>query len=441
MDDRELPLWAVRLRRERTSRLWSQKDMAVRLRKAADSQTQAGLPDVESIQRYVRGYEAGRHFPGDLYGELYCRVLGLTREALFGPSPRLGSQEPAEEPPVPTAQDAASLAAWIAASNTSDEAIGHLDQARAALAESHTRLPPGPVLADVCRAHRQVQALLHGGRQRSRQTRELFRIDADLLAHASLLLDDVRDDASARAHGSVAALCAEEAGCSPALAFSAQAKTARWEGVRLGRRAGTRHFRRSADLARRGFECSSQSPVSVLLANQEASAAALLGDAGRARRALRDAEEAASGLRAPDPGLSTWSCPRPRQALYALSVAIRLRDPDAALRAADMADAGWASGDPWLYGVWSLIRIGTGTAHVMKGDLDAAAGQLGAVTTLDPPFRIATITGYLADMDALLAQRRFAADRKAAEMREQIRVFTAAACPAASAAAPGLEGR
>lgn len=99
MDDSELPLWAVRLRRERTSRLWSQKDIAVRLRKAADSQTQADLPDVESIQRYVRGYEAGRHFPGDLYGELYCRVFGLTREALFGPSPRLRSQEPREEPP------------------------------------------------------------------------------------------------------------------------------------------------------------------------------------------------------------------------------------------------------------------------------------------------------------------------------------------------------
>jgi hypothetical protein len=390
MDDSELPLWAVRLRGERTSRLWSQKDTAVRLRKAADSQTQAGLPDVESIQRYVRAYEAGRHFPGDLYGELYCRVFGLTREALFGPSARLRS----EEPSIPTAQDAASLMAWIAASNTSDEAIEHLDETRAALAESHTRLPPGPVLADVSRAHRQVQALLHGGRQRSRQTRELFRIDADLLAHASLLLDDVRNDASARAHGSVAALFAEEAGCSPALAFSAQAKTARWEGVRLGKREGTRHFRRSADLARRGFECSSRSPVSVLLANQEASAAALLGDAGRARRALRDAE---------------------------------------------MADAGWASGDPWLYGVWSLIRIGAGTAHVMKGDLDAAAGQLGAVTTLDPPFRIATITGYLADMDSLLAQRRFAGDRKAGELREQIRVFTAAACPAAPAAAPGLE--
>ena len=167
----------------------------------------------------------------------------------------------------------------------------------------------------------------------------------------------------------------------------------------------------------------------VLLASQEASASALLGDAGRAQNALRDARDAASGVTT-DSGLSTWSCPRPRQALYALSVALRLRDADGALRAADTADAGWASGDPWLYGVWSLIRIGSGIAHVIKGDLDAAAGQLSAVVTLEPPFRISTITGYLADMDSLLRQRRFAGSAQAPDLREQIRVFTAGASPA-----------
>lgn len=161
----------------------------------------------------------------------------------------------------------------------------------------------------------------------------------------------------------------------------------------------------------------------------------MLGDVDRARRALHDAQNDACGLPGTDSGLSTWSCPRPRQALYALSVAIHLGDSDAALRAAELADAGWASGDPWLYGVWSLIRIGAGTAHVMKGDVDAASGQLGAVMNLDPPYRISTITGYLADMDTLLARRRFAGDKKAADMREQIRLFTAAACPAA----PGEE--
>jgi hypothetical protein len=171
--------------------------------------------------------------------------------------------------------------------------------------------------------------------------------------------------------------------------------------------------------------------VRVLLACQEASASALLGDASRARKALREAQDAGSGMTA-NSGLSTWSCPRPRQALYALSVALRLRDADEALRAADMADAGWAAGDPWLYGVWSLVRIGSGTAHVIKGDLDAAARQVGAVFTLEPPFRISTITGYLADMDSLLRQRRFARSAQAQGLREHIRVFTAAASPAAA---------
>jgi hypothetical protein len=245
-----LPLWAVRIREERARRLWSQKATAVRLRDAADEHTRARLPSVENIKRRVRDHESGGHHPGDLYIELYCRAFGLTREALFGRSP--ATHAPAEAS-VPTAQDAMGLAKWITASNTSDDAIGCIDKTRLALAEAHTQLPPGRVLADVLVLHGQVCSLMHGGRQRLRQARELFRIDADLLAHASLLLDDVHHGAAAKAHGVTAALCAEEAGCSPALALSAQAKTARWQGTRVGRRDGAQYFARSADLARRGL--------------------------------------------------------------------------------------------------------------------------------------------------------------------------------------------
>jgi hypothetical protein len=419
----EMPSWAVRLREERLRRLWSQKIIAARLRDAADDYTRTQLPSIENIKRRVRCHEAGENYPGDLYIELYCRAFGLTREALFG-------SHPASETSVPTEQDAAGLATWITTSNTSDEAISQIDGARAALAEAHTRLPPGRVLADVIRFHNQVHALMNGGRQRSRQARELFRIDADLLAHASLLLDDIDHDRAARAHGETAALCAEEAGYSPAFALSAQAKTARWQGVRLSRRDGARYFARSADLARQGFECSPPgAPVRVLLANQEASASALLGDALRARRALGEAQDAASRLPTGDSGLSTWSCPASRQALYALSVAIRLRDPDGALCAAEMADAAWASGAPWLYGVWSLIRIGAGIAYVMKGDLDSAAGQVNAVATLAPAFRISTITGYLADLASLLGQKRFVGNDTAEDLLGQIAAFRAAASP------------
>lgn len=431
MDDGQ-PAWARRIREERQRRLWSQKTCAARLRDAADDRTRAQLPSVENIQRRVRGHESGQHYPGDLYAELYCRAFGLTRESLFGTT----TARPGREfPEIAAGGDIAALTTWITATNTTDDAIARIDLARADLAEAHTQLPPSCVLADVLGLHRQVQSLLQGGRQRTRQTRELFRIDADLLAHASLLFDDIQQAATAQKHGETAAICAEEAGCSPALAFSAQAKTARWRGAQLGRARGASLFARSADLAHAGFNCSPQLPVRVLLACQEASAAALLGDTKRAGHALHLAEDAAAALPDNDTGLSTWSCPMPRMALYTLSVALRFREPGEALRAARTADQAWASGAPWLHGVWALTRIGAATAHLMTGDLDAAAGELRPVLTLAPPLRIATITSYLTDMDNLLGQPRFRAIPAARDMRDTVAAFTAAAAPGAASVA------
>jgi transcriptional regulator with XRE-family HTH domain len=328
-------------------------------------------------------------------------------------------------PGQPVTADGDRLATWITSSNTTDEAIERIDHAASELAGRHARQPPRHVLADVMQAHRQVQELLQGGRQRLHQTRDLLRIDADLLAHASLLLDDIHHSRSAEAHGRAALLFAAEAGASAALALSAQAKTARWQGMSCTGRASQRYFSLSADLACKGFEsCGRAHPVRVLLANQEASAAALLGDAVRARQALSRAEAATDAMPAKVEA-TAWSCPRPRMALYALSVALRLHDPEAALRSAAVADELWENGEPRPFGVWSLIHAGAGIAYVMKRDLTAAGERLAAVTQLPPNLRISTITGYLKDMDALLRDHQFAGNQQAAGMREQITTFTA----------------
>ena len=412
MSGKDLPSWAVRLREERVRRLWSQKVTAARLRGAADEHTRALLPPTESIQRYIRDYEAGRHFPGDMYAELYCRAFGLTRDVLFGNEP---ARRPLKHRPerLPTEQDADSLNAWIATTNTSDGAIEQIAQETCQLAETHTRRSPQGVLADVMRVHQQVQNLLRSGKQRFRQTRELYRLDADLLAHPSLLLGDLHFDGVAAAYGSTAALYAREAGVNQAVALSVQAKTERW---RL-------RFADSADLARRGFECSLAVPIRILLACQEANVAALLGDARRARDALNRAREASNGQVAADSGLSAWSCPRPRQALFALSVGIQCGDPDDALRAAEMADQAWAHGDPWVAATWAQVRLGAGVAHIIKGDPDAAQGELAPVLTLDPAFRIATVVAYSTEMDRRLRQQRSRREPIAAQMREQIKAF------------------
>jgi hypothetical protein len=193
------------------------------------------------------------------------------------------------------------------------------------------------------------------------------------------------------------------------------------------RRASSATF--AAMRPRRGFECSPAVPIRILLACQEANAAALLGDVRRARDALNRAREASNGQVAADSGLSAWSCPRPRQALFALSVGIQCGDPDAALRAAEMADQAWAYGDPWVAATWAQVRLGAGVAHIIRGDLGAARGELTPVLTLDPSLRMATVVAYTTEMDRRLQQQRFRRDPVATQMREQIRAFNSGALP------------
>ena len=49
--------------------------------------------------------------------------------------------------------------------------------------------------------------------------------------------------------------------------------------------------------------------------------------------------------------------------------------------------------------------------------------------TMSPEFRIATVTGWLADLDHYLSGYRYATSRTASGLRQQIREFTANALP------------
>jgi hypothetical protein len=321
--------------------------------------------------------------------------------------------------PLSPLDDVAGLTAWIAASNTSDEAIEHIARATITLAEMHTQTPPRDMLAEVLQLHRKAQILLRSGPQRFRQTRELVCVESEILAHASVLLGDLGQDQGAVRFGDAALLCMQEAETSQANAWYALAKTARWE----------HRYADAADLARQGFELAQLSPMSVQLAYYEANSAALLGDRSRARTALARAEQSAEALPGRDTGVSLWSFPAERQAIFALSVALRTGDPGGALRAAALADDGWAAGDPHIPGTWAQVRIGAAIAHLLHDSLDGAVEQVTPMLTLSPEFRIATVTGWLTDLDSHLAGKRFASSPVAAGLRQQIGDFNATALP------------
>jgi hypothetical protein len=320
-----------------------------------------------------------------------------------------------------TSDDVASMTAWITSSNTSDQAIEHIEQATAVLADLHAQVTARRVLTDVLQLHHKTNALLRSGKQRLRQTRELIRIDSDLLAHASILLGDLRQDQAARNCGKAALIGMQEAETSQAKACYALAKTARWQ----------HNYAEAADLAQRGFDHGPITPMSVQLAYYEANAAALAGDTSRAKTALARAEmfaDARTGTDT-DTGTSPRSFSPERQAIFALSVALHTGDADGALRAALAADQGWAAGDPHIPGTWAQIRIGAAIAHLLKDSLDGAIEQVTPMLAMPPEFRIATVTGWLADLDRHLFGRRYGSSPAASCLRQQIRDFTANALP------------
>ena len=232
------------------------------------------------------------------------------------------------------ADDIDDLLAHFTVTGIGEDAIQQIEQAAISLAESHTQAPARKLLGQVIPLHQRVRSLL-GGRLRLSQQRELYRIESLLLSHACLLLGDLNENALAERYGMAGLAFAREAGSDQAVGMTVLAKTFRWQ----------KRLTESMDMARRGFACSPDTPIRVQLASQEANAAALLGDAGRAREALARAERAAESV-TPDSGLSAWSFPVTRQAVFAQSVAAQIGDADAMLRAASVADAAWSAGAP-----------------------------------------------------------------------------------------------
>jgi hypothetical protein len=317
-----------------------------------------------------------------------------------------------------TAEDIVGLTEWVTATDTRDEAIELLDHTAESLAQLHTEVPASRLLGDVIQVHAKAQTLLRGGKQRLRQTRELLRIDGRTLAHASVLAGDLGRQPRAMAYGRAALTLLEEADADPGTALYALAKSARWQ----------REYATAADLAARGSQRQPPDPMTIQLSCYEANSAALLGDYQRAHQALRRAEHVAKGLSSRQDG-SPWSFPSQRLAIFRLSVLLQTGDPDAALAAADAADAAWAAGESYIPGTWAQIRIGAAIAWLAKDSLDGAAEEVQPVLSLDPELRISTVTGWLADLDRALRPLRFTNSPIGRELRGQIRQFRAAALP------------
>lgn len=309
--------------------------------------------------------------------------------------------------------DPASLTEWLTITSTSDEEIDRIDRAVATLAEAHPLTPAAVLLTDARQLQTKIQRVLTGGRLRHRQERELLRVNGGVLAHMSLLLSDLNASRAADDYGNAALVYLREAAASEAIAWYVLAKNARW----------SHRYLIAADLASQGLRRGSSGPMTVQLACYEANASALAGDASRARAAMRHAEELAAALPAAQVTASPWSFPPERMTIFRLSVTLNTGDPDGALLAASDVGPSWEPDGAHVPAAWAQIRIGAGIACLLKDEPDGAVEHVRPVLDLPPGLRIATVTGWLADMDRHLAAGRYAQVPVAAELRQQIRVF------------------
>jgi DNA-binding transcriptional regulator YiaG len=313
--------------------------------------------------------------------------------------------------------DPAGLTEWLTATSTSDEEIDRIDRAMAALAEAHPLTPTGVLLTDARQLQAKVQRVLTGGRLRHRQERELLRVNGGMLAHISLLLSDLQASQAADDYGNAALLYLREAGASEAIAWYVLAKNARW----------SHRYVLAADLASQGLRRGSSGPMTVQLACYEANASALAGDASRAKAAMRYAEEQAAPLPTAQVTASPWSFPPERMTIFRLSVTLNTGDPDGALLAASDVGPSWEPDGAHVPAAWAQIRIGAGIACLLKDEPDGAAEQVRPMLDLPPGLRVATVTGWLGDLDRRLAGDRYRHVPIAAELRQEIREFTATA--------------
>ena len=92
-----------------------------------------------------------------------------------------------------------------------------------------------------------------------------------------------------------------------------------------------------------------------------------------------------------------------------------------------------SNASPLLAAVMSCARKASASAFVLKGEPDGAIEQVRPVLDLPSGLRIATVTGWLADLDGQLADGRYTHVPVATELRQEIREFTATALEAQKA--------
>jgi tetratricopeptide (TPR) repeat protein len=339
-----LPAWAERVRAERRRRLWSKKEMAVRLLAAA-GEAAPNFASRDGLIRMIGYWEKGERQVNDRYRTLYCRAFDLVESELF-------STTPAADPVVrrdPPMVDTLELARLAAASDLGPGTVESITESVDLLCRAYPSTP-GPVLRErTARRLRQVVELL-GRRVSLAQHRELL-VQAGWLSRQA------------------AAQMGREAGHDDVQAWALE--MAAWFALVEGR------YEAVVERARAGQEVAPEGSALVQLTLQEAKGHARLGNRADALDALARGAAILDRLPRPRHPEHHFVFDHEKLVFYAATIHAWLGDDELAQAYAETIISGHMRPDGSSRAPMRVAnaRIDLALVHARRGDLDAAVSQ------------------------------------------------------------------
>ncbi|AZQ72601.1 MULTISPECIES: helix-turn-helix domain-containing protein [Streptomyces] len=317
------------------------------------------------------------------------------------------------------ATSSARFSRFLASRNTDPYAVEQLDAEVFTLARQYVSRPVSE-LHDTISSLRDETFDLLRGRQRPRQTLDLYAAAGRLCGLSAHVCLDLGDYASAMTHSRTAWACAEEADHHGLRAWvrGMQSLITFWDG----------DPREAADLARAGQSYPAAGADVVRLASLEARALAAAGDRQGASAALRRAEHARDAL-SDDAAPGIFSFPHPKQLTYAGTTHLSIGDRSNVQQAINSAAAAIdlyrdAAADDRSTGDLLAAHLDLARGHMLAGHMDATEGMLTFV--LDSPGGLlsASILRRLSALSGELGAQQYRGSPRVAELRERIHSTT-----------------
>jgi transcriptional regulator with XRE-family HTH domain len=310
----------------------------------------------------------------------------------------------------------ADFARFIARRNADEFVVEQLEADVARLARVYVSHPLLELNVEIKRLRNGVFELLRG-RQRPRQSIDLYVAAARLCGLSAHVCLDLGDYDSAATHARTARACAEAAGHEGMLAWvqAAESLIAYWTG----------RYEQAARLARAGGHYRASGTVRARLASLEARALAIAGDRAGAVAALADAERSRDAVPGHDDVPGIFAFPAAKQFAYAGTSYLAVGGREHVQRA--IASAGTAirlyrsaEDDDQSVGDLFAAHVDLARGHLLLGDLDGAEAMLGFVLESPPARMSASIVRRLTALGRELSGPQYGGAAQAAHLRERL---------------------